>query len=235
MSQFFASGGQSIGVSASASVLLTNIQDWFPLGLTGLGLTGLISLQSKGLSRVFSKPQLNSINSLAFSLLYGPNLTSIQDYWKNHSFNYTDLHQKSNVSAFLICCLGLLWLSSKEQVSFNFMTSVTICMILEPKKIKAVTVSIVPPSIYHKVQRPAAMIFIIWMLSFKPAFSLSSLSRIDRLFRPSSLSAIRVVSSACLRFLIFLLTILIPAYDSSSPAFPMMHSACKLNKQGDNI
>ena len=49
MSQFFASGGQSIGVSASASVLPVNIQDWFPLGLTGW-----ISLQSSGLSRVFS-------------------------------------------------------------------------------------------------------------------------------------------------------------------------------------
>ena len=50
MSQFFASGGQSIGISVSASVLSMNIQDWFPLGLTGW-----ISLQSKGLSRVFSK------------------------------------------------------------------------------------------------------------------------------------------------------------------------------------
>ena len=50
MSQFFALSGQSIGASASASVLSMNIQDWFPLGLTGL-----ISLQSKGLSRVFSK------------------------------------------------------------------------------------------------------------------------------------------------------------------------------------
>ena len=49
MSQFFTSGGQSIGVSASASVLPVNIQDWFPLGFTGW-----ISLQSKGLSRVFS-------------------------------------------------------------------------------------------------------------------------------------------------------------------------------------
>ena len=48
MSQFFALGGQSIGVSASALVLPMNIQDWFPLGLTGW-----ISLQSKGLSRVF--------------------------------------------------------------------------------------------------------------------------------------------------------------------------------------
>ena len=49
INQFFTSGGQSIGASASASVLLMNIQDWFPLGLTGL-----ISLQSKDLSRVFS-------------------------------------------------------------------------------------------------------------------------------------------------------------------------------------
>ena len=58
MSQFFASGGQSIGVSASASVLPMNIQDWFPLGWTGW-----ISLQSKGLSGVFSNTTVKSINS----------------------------------------------------------------------------------------------------------------------------------------------------------------------------
>ena len=81
MSQFFASGDQSIGASASASILPMNIQDWFPLELAGL-----ISLQSKGLSRVFK-----SINSLVLSLHYGPTLTSIHDYWKNHSFDYTDL------------------------------------------------------------------------------------------------------------------------------------------------
>ena len=80
MSQFITSGGQSIAVLASASVLPRNIQDWFPLGLTGL-----ISLQSKELSRVFSIPLFKSINSLAFSFLYSPTLTSIQDYWKNHS------------------------------------------------------------------------------------------------------------------------------------------------------
>ena len=80
MSQFFASGDQSIGASASASVLPMNIQDWFPL-------TGLISLQSKGLSKIFSKPQFESINSLVFSLLYGPALTSVPDYWKNCSFD----------------------------------------------------------------------------------------------------------------------------------------------------
>ena len=61
MSHFFASGGQSIGASASASVLPMNIQGWFPLGLTDL-----ISLLSKGLSKVFPTPQFKSINSLAF-------------------------------------------------------------------------------------------------------------------------------------------------------------------------
>ena len=65
-----------------------------------LGLTGLISLQSKRLSRVFSNTIVKNINSLALSLLYGPTLVFIHDYWKNHSFDYVDLHWQSNVSAF---------------------------------------------------------------------------------------------------------------------------------------
>ena len=80
--------GQSIGVSASASVLPRNIQDWFPLGLTGL-----ISLQSKGLS----VSQFESISSLALSFLYGPSLTSVHDYWENHSFDYVVLCQQSHL------------------------------------------------------------------------------------------------------------------------------------------
>ena len=82
---------------------------------------------------------------------------------------------------------------------------------------------------------PDAMILALWMLSFKPTFSLSSFPFIKRLFSSSSLSAIRVVSSAYLRLLIFLLAILILACASSSPTFLMMYSAYKLNKQGDNI
>ena len=72
VSQFFASGGQSIGVSASASVLPMNLLDWFPLGWTGL-----ISLLSKRLSRVFSSTTVQSINSSGLSFLYSPTLTSI--------------------------------------------------------------------------------------------------------------------------------------------------------------
>ena len=80
-----------------------------------------------------------------------------------------------------------------------------------------------------------AMILVFWMLSFKPAFSLSSFILIRRFFSSSSLSSIKVVSSVYLRLLIFLLAILSPACDSSSLAFHMMYSAHKLNKQGDSI
>ena len=79
------------------------------------------------------------------------------------------------------------------------------------------------------------MILVFWMLSFKPTFSLFSFTFIKRLFSSSSLSSIRVMSSAYLRLLIFLPAILIPTYVSSSPAFCMMYSAFKLNKQNDNI
>ena len=83
---------------------------------------------------------------------------------------------------------------------------------------------------------PDDMILVFWILSFKPAFWLSRcFTFIRRLFSSSSLSAIRVVSAAYLRLLIFLLAILIPVCDSSSLAFHMMYSAYKLNKQGDNI
>ena len=93
-SQLFTSGSQTTGTSTSVSVLLTNIQDWFPLGWTGW-----ISLQSKGLSRVFSSTTVWRHSSM-LSLFYCPALTSIQDYWKNHSFNYMDFCRQSNVSAF---------------------------------------------------------------------------------------------------------------------------------------
>ena len=104
---------------------------------------------------------------------------------------------------------------------------------MESKKIKSVTVSIVSPSICQ-VMGQDATIFVFWILSFKTAFSLSSFTFIRRLFSFSSLYAMRVVSSAYLR-LIFLPLILIPACASSRPAFLMMYSAHKLNKQGDNI
>ena len=102
-------------------------------------------------------------------------------------------------------------------------------VILEPRKIKSATVSTVSPSICHEVMGPDARTVVFWMLSFKPTFSLSSFTFIKRLFSSSPLSAIRVVSFAYLRLLIFLPEILIPACASSSPAFHKMYSAYKLN------
>ena len=82
MSQFFQSGGQSIRVSASVSVLPKDIQDWFHLGLTCL-----IFLQSKGLSRVFSNTTVQNHQFFGAQLLYNPTLISSYDYWKNHTFD----------------------------------------------------------------------------------------------------------------------------------------------------
>ena len=115
------------------------------------------------------------------------------------------------------------------------MAAVTIFSVLQSPEIKSVSVSIVSPSIYHEVMGPDAMILVFWLLSFKPAFSFSSFILIKRLFSLSLPSAIRMVLSAYLRLLVFLLAVLIAACDSSSLAFYMIYSAYKLNKQGDSI
>ena len=134
-SRFFASGGQSIGISASASVLPMNIQDWFPLGRTGW-----ISLQSKGLSRVFS-----STSSSVFSFLHSPALTTYMTTEKNIALTRQIFVGKImsllfNMLSMLVIaflprskCLLISWLQSPSAV------------ILEP------TISIVSPSICCEV------------------------------------------------------------------------------------
>ena len=128
MSRLFTSGDQGIGASASASVLPVNIQGLFPLELTGL-----ISLESKGLS---TAPQFESINSLEFSLLYGPTLTSIHDYWKNHSSDYmwTFVGKVMSLLFNTLSRFIIVWLSrskyllidmKKKQVKFIFKLHVT--------------------------------------------------------------------------------------------------------------
>ena len=69
-------------------------------GLVSFRIDYMLSLLSKGLSRVSPTPQFKSINSLALSFLYGPTLTSIIDYWKNYSFDSTDLCLPSKISSF---------------------------------------------------------------------------------------------------------------------------------------
>ena len=96
-SWLFASRSQSIGAPTSGSVLPMSIQGWFPLGLTGF-----ISLLSKGLSRVFFSTTIwkHQFFGAQPASDTGSILTSAHDYWKNHSFNYTDLHCQSAVFTF---------------------------------------------------------------------------------------------------------------------------------------
>ena len=230
MSQLVTPGGQSFGVLASASVLPMNIQDWFPLGWTGW-----ISLLSKGLSSLlqhYSSKALILLHSAFFIVqLSHPYMTigkttalTRRTYvGKVVSLLFNMLSKL--VIAFLprSKCLLISWLESPSAV------------ILEPKKIKSVTVSSVSLSICHEAMGLDAMILVFWMLSFKSTFWLPSSTFIKRLFSPFSLSAIRVVSSAYLRLLMFLPAILIPICASSSLEFHMMHSAYELNKQVDNI
>ena len=97
MSQLFTTDDQNTGVSASASVLPMSIQGWFPIRLTGW-----ISLQFKGLSRVFSNTTVKSINSSALHLLYGPAVITVHDHWEVHNLDYKDL-----CLCFSTHCLGL--------------------------------------------------------------------------------------------------------------------------------
>ena len=136
ISQLFTWGGQSTGVSALASVLPMNTQHWSPLEWTGW-----ISLQSKGLSRVFSNTTVKSINSSAHSFLHSPTLTSIHDHWKNHSLDETDLCWQSNVfaSSYAIW-VGYNFLAGTKRLLISWLQSPS-AVILESPKIKSDTVS----------------------------------------------------------------------------------------------
>ena len=146
-----------------------------------------------------------------------------------------DFCQLSNVSAFNTLSRFIHSFSSKEQAFFNFMAAVNIWSDSGAQENKVWHSFHCFPTYLPWSDGAGCRIFIFWILSFKPTFSLSPFTFIKRLFGSSSLSARRVVSSVHLRLLIFLQAILIPACASTSPVFCMMHSACKLNKQGDNI
>ena len=181
-------------------------------------------------------PQFKSNNSLVPSFLYSSTLISIHDYWKKTialtrwTFVYIGMSLLFNMLSRLVTA----FLPRSKHLLISWLQSLS-AVILEPPKVKSFTVSTVYPSICNEVMGLYAMIFVFWMLSFKPTFSLLSFTFTKRLFSSSSLYAIRVVSSAYLRLLIFLLAILIPVCALYSPAFRMMYSAYKLSKKGDNM
>ena len=227
MSQFFVSGSQSIGASASASVLTKNIHDWFPkIDWFDLACQGTLKSlfqhhSSKALihwcSAFFvvqlSHPYMTTGKTIALTIrtLIGRVMSLLFNMLFRFVIGFLPRRR----------CLLISWLHSPSTV------------ILEPKKIKSVTVSIVFPSIFHEVMRPDAMIFILWVLNFRPHFHsrLSSSSRGSFLFAFCHKGGIICISEV----IDFHLAILIPACALSSLAFLMMYSAYKLNKQGDYV
>ena len=171
MSQFFQSGGQSIWVSASASILPMNIQDRFPFRWTDW-----ISLQSKGLSRVFSnttvqkhqffgaQPSLWSNFDIHAWLLIGKTIALTR---------WTFVGKVRSLLFNMPSRLVIAFLPRNKRLLITWLQSPS-AVILEPPKIKSVTVSIVSPSICHELMGLDAMILVFLILSFKPAFSLSS-------------------------------------------------------------
>ena len=165
-------------------------------GSFSLGLTGFISLQSKGTTQEsLPAPQFKSISSSTLSPLCGTILTSAHDYWKSHSSYYNrHLLAKWWLVFNMPSMFDMTFLPRSKHLFISLSHSPSV-VILEPKKRKSVTVSTFFPFVFHEAMELDAMILVFRMLNFKPAFSLSSFTLIDRLFSSSSLSAIRVVSS----------------------------------------
>ena len=111
-------------------------------------------------------PQFESINSSVFSLLYGPSLTSVHNYCKNHSFDYRNLCWQSDVSVFNILSRFLIALLPRSKSLLISWLQSLFAVILEPKKIKSVTVSTFPPSTCLEEMGMKAMILDFLMLSF---------------------------------------------------------------------
>ena len=141
MSWLFPLGGQSIGASASASVLPMNIQVWFPLfWLIWSPCSPRDSQESS------PTPRFESINSSMLSLLYGPTLIVINDYWKNHSFDYMSkrLYVRDKVMSLLFNMLSgfvIAFLPRSKCLLISWLKSLS-SVFLEPKKIKSATVFI---------------------------------------------------------------------------------------------
>ena len=228
MSQLFASGGQkywsfsfSISLSSEHPGLIPFRMNWLDLLAVQGTLNSLLQYHS-------SKASILLHSAFFIVQLSHPYMTT------GKTIALTRWTFVSKVMSLLFNMLSrvvITFLPRNKHLLISWLQSPS-AVILEPRKIKSATAS---PSICHEVMGPDVMILVFWMLSFKPTFSLSSFTFIKRLFSSSWLSSIRVVSSACLRLLLFLPVILIPACASSSPVFLMMHSAYKLNKQGDNI
>ena len=204
VSQLFASGGPSFGVSASTPVLPMNTSpsnehpglisfrmDWLDL----LAIQGTL----KGLLQ-HHRSEVSILLSARFIVrLSNPYVTTGRTIALTR---WTFVDKVMCLLFNMMSRLVITFLPRSKHLLISWLQSSS-AVILEPRKIKLATVFTVSPSICHEMMGLDAMILVFWMLTFKPAFPLSSFTFIKRLFSPSSLSAIRVVSSMYLRLLIW--------------------------------
>ena len=181
MSQLFAWGGQSTGVSASASVLPMNTQDWSPLGWTAW-----ISLQSKGLFKSLlqnhsSKASILQCSAFFIVQLSHPYMTTGKTIALTRR---TFVDKVMSLLFNMLSKLVITFLPRSKHLLISWLQSPSAVILrwgevaqLEPPKIMSDTVSTVSPSICHEVTGPDPMILVFWMLSFKPTFSLFVSSR----------------------------------------------------------
>ena len=165
-----------------------NIQDWFPLGWTGW-----IFLQSRGLSRVFSNTTVQKHQFFSTQLSLRLNSHPYMTTGKTIALTrWTFVAKVMSLFFYMLPRLVITFLPRSKHLLISWLQSPS-AMILEPKKIKSDTVSIISPSFCHEVMGLDAWSLFFWMLSFKPAFSLFLLIFIKSLFSSSLLSAVRVV------------------------------------------
>ena len=168
--------------------------------------------------------QFERISSLVLSFVCGPALTSVMSTGKTIALTvWTFVSKVVVLLSNMLFRFVIAFLPRSQRLIISWLQSPS-AVIFGVQEKKSVTASAFSPSICHEVMRPDAMILVFWMLSFNPAFSLSSFTFTKRPFSSSSLSASRVVSSAYPKLLIFLVAILIPAWASSSPTFHLLYS-----------
>ena len=171
INRLFALSGQSIGALASATVLPVNIQGWFPWGLTSL------ILLPKGLSSVSSSTTVRKHQFFsAQPSLWSNSLTSVRDYWKSIALTrWTFLGKVTSLLFNTLSRFVIGFLPRNKHLLISSLQSLS-TVILEPKKIKSVTLPLFLPSICHEVMGPHAVILVFLMLSFKSAIGASQLA-----------------------------------------------------------
>ena len=227
---FSTSGGQSIGASTSASVLPINIQGWFLLGLTGFDLLAVQGTVKSLLQHHNSKTSILQCSvfymiQLSHQYMTTGNTTSMT-VW-------TFVGKAMTLPFNMMSRFVITFIPRSKHLLFAWLQSPSV-VILEPKKIKSCHCSyFFSPSICYEVMKLEPMILVFWMLNFKPIFILfhPHQEALQSLFTFCPLGGVICIFEV----LIFLLANLILACDSSSPAFHILYSAYKVNKQSDNI